>query len=300
MRSGKLADNIGFGRALRRAGVPVDASRMALAQQAAQLVGLGAAHVAAAGGRAGQPRGRPRAVPRAVRGLFPRPRHGQKLLAQMLPTAQGRPSPAPARACQRGLAPARRPAPAARPRAEDDRLELDAAMTASAASACARPISTALGREYQLVERWRAHPLPLPRCRAAHPPGRRRAHPLARRDARAARSGGELLACRACSAAAALPLLVLVDVSGSMERYARLLLAFLARRTRPGAARGVCLRHRPERSDAGLPPGRHRCHAGRGGHRTATLPAAPAWAMRWPSCAGSMRAAWWAGAPWCC
>ena len=32
-RSGKLADNLtGFGRALRRAGVPLDAARMALAQ----------------------------------------------------------------------------------------------------------------------------------------------------------------------------------------------------------------------------------------------------------------------------
>ena len=40
-RSGKLADNLtGFGRALRRSGVPVDAARMALAQQALLLVGL--------------------------------------------------------------------------------------------------------------------------------------------------------------------------------------------------------------------------------------------------------------------
>ena len=40
-RSGKLAGNIGaFGRTLRRAGVPVDAARIALAQQAVQLVGV--------------------------------------------------------------------------------------------------------------------------------------------------------------------------------------------------------------------------------------------------------------------
>ena len=40
-RSGKLADNLpGFGRALRRAGVPVDSARMALAQEAAMLVGM--------------------------------------------------------------------------------------------------------------------------------------------------------------------------------------------------------------------------------------------------------------------
>ena len=40
-RTGKLADNIaGFGRALRRAGVRVDSSRIALATRAAMAVGL--------------------------------------------------------------------------------------------------------------------------------------------------------------------------------------------------------------------------------------------------------------------
>ncbi len=39
--SGKLFDNISaFGRALRRAGVPSDPARIALAQSAAQIVGL--------------------------------------------------------------------------------------------------------------------------------------------------------------------------------------------------------------------------------------------------------------------
>ena len=42
-RTGKLADNIaGFGRALRRAGVRIDSARIALAQQAALLVDVGA------------------------------------------------------------------------------------------------------------------------------------------------------------------------------------------------------------------------------------------------------------------
>ena len=41
-RSGKMADNIvGFGRTLRRAGVPTDAARISLATEAALLVGLG-------------------------------------------------------------------------------------------------------------------------------------------------------------------------------------------------------------------------------------------------------------------
>jgi uncharacterized protein with von Willebrand factor type A (vWA) domain len=59
---------------------------------------------------------------------------------------------------------------------------------------------------------------------------------------------------------------VLVDVSGSMERYARLLLAFLHAATRSvhgtAWARRVCLRHPPDRPDARLPAGRHRRHAG--------------------------------------
>ena len=40
-RSGKLSDNItGFGRMLRRAGLQVDASRISLAIESAQCVGL--------------------------------------------------------------------------------------------------------------------------------------------------------------------------------------------------------------------------------------------------------------------
>jgi uncharacterized protein with von Willebrand factor type A (vWA) domain len=63
-----------------------------------------------------------------------------------------------------------------------------------------------------------------------------------------------------------LPLLVLVDVSGSMERYARLLLAFLHAATRGiGPPRRVRLRHAPHRPDAGLPHRRHRRHAGAAG-----------------------------------
>jgi uncharacterized protein with von Willebrand factor type A (vWA) domain len=42
-RTGKLPDNItGFGRALRRAGVPADSSRIALALDALAIVGVAA------------------------------------------------------------------------------------------------------------------------------------------------------------------------------------------------------------------------------------------------------------------
>ena len=59
-RTGKLADNLsGFGRTLRRAGVCVDAARMALAQQAVMLVGLRRDDFCAAG----EPRAGPPGVP---------------------------------------------------------------------------------------------------------------------------------------------------------------------------------------------------------------------------------------------
>src|SRR5690606_26122501 len=56
----------------------------------------------------------------------------------------------------------------------------------------------------------------------------------------AARTGGEMLRLpRLVRRLQPLPLLVLVDVSGSMERYARLLLAFLHASTRRSRRRDV-------------------------------------------------------------
>ncbi|MFZ3117497.1 MAG: VWA domain-containing protein, partial [Variovorax sp.] len=56
----------------------------------------------------------------------------------------------------------------------------------------------------------------------------------------AARTGGEMLRLpRLARRAEPLPLLVLIDVSGSMERYARLLLAFLHAATRHAGRRDV-------------------------------------------------------------
>ena len=88
-RSGKLADNLtGFGRALRRAGVPVDAARMALAQQALLLVGLARQDMAAALEAVLISREQDRQVFRELfAAYFRNPDVAQKLLAQMLPTA---------------------------------------------------------------------------------------------------------------------------------------------------------------------------------------------------------------------
>ena len=91
-RTGKLADNLtAFGRTLRRAGVPVDASRMALAQQALQCVGVDRrGDVSAALEAVLIGREQDRAVFRELFDAFFRdPELANKLLSQMLPRAEG-------------------------------------------------------------------------------------------------------------------------------------------------------------------------------------------------------------------
>lgn len=131
-RSGKLADNLtGFGRALRRAGVPVDAARMALAQQAVMLVGLGRDDFSAALEAVLVAREQDRLVFRELfAAYFRNPNVAQKLLAQMLPSAESRAEPAKRRPrVAEALAPVRAARAAALP--EEDRVDFDAAMTAS-------------------------------------------------------------------------------------------------------------------------------------------------------------------------
>jgi uncharacterized protein with von Willebrand factor type A (vWA) domain len=239
-RSGKLADNLtGFGRALRRAGVPVDSARMALAQQAAMLVGMdrradvGAALEAVLVGRE-----QDRLVFRELfDSYFRDPAIANKLLSQMLPSAEGRADPAKGRPRVReALAPQRaaRPKPAAPP---DKEVEFDAAMTASELARLRHADFNAMtASEYHLVERLAREirlPLPVVASRRLRPGSRgARLHwPGVMRDAAA--NGGEVVRLpRLQRRMQPLPLLVLVDVSGSMERYARLLLAFLHAATR--------------------------------------------------------------------
>ena len=246
-RRGKLAGNlVGFGRALRRAGVRLDAARIALATEAAQCVGvearedLGAALEAVLVSRE-----QDRLVFRELfDAWFRDPELANKMLAQMLPTAEGRAEPPSRRPRVReALAP---PAAAReQPRGERE-VEFDAAMSAGDRRQLRQADFNALGAaEYRLVERLaRDIALPVPttpgrRLRvAAHGGAHARMHwPGVWHEA--ARTGGEMLRLpRLVRRAQPLPLLVLVDVSGSMERYARLLLAFLHAATRALAGQG--------------------------------------------------------------
>ena len=235
-RVGKFADNLtAFGRALRRAGVQVDSSRMALAAEATLAVGLGTREdVGAACEAVMVSREQDRLVFRELFDAFFRdPALANKLLAQMLPSAEGKAEPSKRRPRVReALAPQQAFGKTGQQKPQDKEVEFDAAMTASDLARLKHADFNALsGSEYRLVERLaRDIHLPMPEFTA------RRTRPGSR-GARmhwpgvmhhAASTGGELLRLpRLQRRHEALPLLVLVDVSGSMERYARLLLAFL-------------------------------------------------------------------------
>ncbi len=237
-RSGKLPEHItAFGRALRRAGVPVDSSRVALAVTAAQAVGV-------------ERRDDLRAALSAVlvsrqqdidvfdemfEAFFRNPELEQQLLAQMLPkAAAAHPVRRKARVQEALSVAGLQPPPA---KADEAELKFDAAMTASDLQRLHHADFAGLSAsEFRLVERLaREIALPLPPVRSRRERAGTRGHrphwPRALQEAR--RHEGELLRLpRMSRRLQPLPLLILVDVSGSMERYARLLLAFLHQATR--------------------------------------------------------------------
>ena len=247
-RAGKLADNIaGFGRALRRAGVKVDSQRIGLAKEAALAVGIAEKEDLSAAFEAVMiSQEQDRLVFRELFDVyFQDPKVANKLLAQLLPSAEGKAEPSKRRPRVReALAPQKTFGQQAKPSTEDQKVEFDAAMTASNIERLQHADFASLSAtEYRLVERLaRDIALPLPhfasrRTRPANS-GARMHWPGVMQEA--ARTGGELMRLpRLKRREQALPLLVLVDVSGSMERYSRLLLAFLHAATRRHPHRDV-------------------------------------------------------------
>jgi len=237
-RTGKLPDHItAFGRALRRAGVPVDSSRMALAITATQTVGverkddLRAALEAVLVSRQ-QDLG---VFGEMFEAFFRNPELAQQLLSQMLPkAAKAHPVRRKARV-QEALSVAG--LKARTPNRGETDLKFDAAMTASDLQRLRHADFAGLSAsEFRLVEQLvREIPLPLPPVRSRRERAGTRGHrpnwPRALQQAR--RFDGELLHVpMKTRRLQPLPLLILVDISGSMERYARLLLAFLHQATR--------------------------------------------------------------------
>lgn len=247
-RTGKLALNMAaFGRTLRKAGVQVDSARIALATEAALLVGLSTKDdVGAALEAVFVSREQDRMVFRELFDIyFKDPNMANKLLAQMLPGAEGKAEASKRRPRVReALAPRKQTPQHAQPSKEEQKVDFDAAMTSSALQRLRHADFNQLSAaEYQLVEGLvRTIALPLPRFEARRT---RQAH----RGAKLHWSGVLRQTMRFDGEPAVLPrrqrrrelapLVFLVDVSGSMERYSRLLLAFLHAATRRHPRRDV-------------------------------------------------------------
>ncbi len=237
--TGKLAENIvGLGRTLRRAGVPVDSSRIAMAQQAALLVGVEDRDLLCAAFESVLvAREQDRVILRELfEAMFREPDEAQDLLASLpagaLVTVEPPARPRVAEVLAR---------PTSLTSASPEKPQLDYALTASAREVLRHADFNSLGAaEYREVERLArevALPVPTTASRRTRPSGRGdRVHWL-RALRQASHTGGELLLLpRRVRREEPLPLLVLVDISGSMQRYARMLLAFLhaALRRNPG------------------------------------------------------------------
>ena len=238
-RSGKMAENIiGFGRTLRRAGLPMDSARIGVGLQAALLVGIEAkADLRAALQAALVCRQQDQVVfDQLFDAYFRNPELTQQLLAQMLPkVTQANPKPKRLARAQEALA-AVRAAVNSPPRAEE-KIQFDAALSASDRVRLRHADFESLSAsEFRLVEQLaREIALPWPQLSARRLQSASHGVRLDWRRAlrESSRYDGELLALPYLSRRLEpLPVLLLIDVSGSMERYARLMLAFLHQCTR--------------------------------------------------------------------
>ncbi len=244
-RVGKMADNIvGFARTLRRAGFPMDSERISVALESALLIGLDNKDDFQAALEATMVCRQQdlEVFEQLFDAYFRNPELTQQLLAQMLPkTTEAAPSPKRRARTQEALAAIT--SNNSRASVEEDSVDFDAAMTASDQVRLRHADFESLSAsEFKLVQRL-ACEIPLPWLRV---PARRtqRGRAGARVDwahtlRESARLDGELLSLPYLARRTqALPVLILIDVSGSMERYARLMLAFLHQSTR-GLARSV-------------------------------------------------------------
>jgi uncharacterized protein len=234
-RRGKFADNlVGFGRTLRRAGLQVDSARIAMAARATEIVGMQSkADLSAALESVMVSEAQDRVIFRDLfDAYFKDPEVANKLLSQLLPSAEGKAENKAKPRVKEALAPQKSFGEQKNTPGPEQEVDFDAAMTMSDRERFHHADFNQLNAsEYRLVERLvRDISLQLPRYRSRRTQVSGRGGYLDWRASlsRAAKNGGELLyLAHRRPRLQPLPLLVLIDVSGSMERYARLLLAFL-------------------------------------------------------------------------
>ncbi len=231
-RRAKLADNLfAFGRALRRAGMAVDGARIALAQKALLNIDIsrrddvGAALEAVLVSQA-----QDRMVFREMfAAFFKDPELAQQLLARLQPRQLVKNDQQRARPRVRAALAPFQDKSKDKP---DSGYDLDAAMSASAMQRLKQADFNQLSSgEFKLIQQLvRNIPLAVPLIKGRRTLSGARGQHLhwGRLMEQAGRYAGDItrLSYRQ-RRLQALPLLVLIDTSGSMERYARTLLAFL-------------------------------------------------------------------------
>jgi uncharacterized protein len=237
VRQGKLLENVlGFGRALRRAGVSIDSSKIALAMQALSLINIDhkEEYKSALFTTMIHEKKDRDIFNELFEQYFKNPDLANKLLGQMLPRTEEKKIQNNNRA--KDALQISRPENKSQPSPEQ-KIEFDARLTFSDIERLRYADFNSLSSdEYQLVEQLAQQiPLYFPQ----HHSRRYRS-----------RHSGQMLDFRRILQSAArnhydltqiywrakkeqfLPLMILLDVSGSMERYTRLILSFLHAATR--------------------------------------------------------------------
>ena len=238
-RSGKLSDNItGFARALRRAGLPIDASRISLSIESTDLIGIERKDDLSSALQACLVSRQEDLVvfDQMFAAFFRDPELTRQLLSQLLPKAPTATPGIPRKSrVQEALAAKTKQNDPHK--VKEDELKFDAAMSASDRQRLQQADFQSLSAsEFNLVEKLaRQVKLPLPQIQGRRTQSGVRGARIhwAKTLQEASRQDGDILSLpRLQRQQQDLPLLILVDISGSMERYARLLLAFLHQATR--------------------------------------------------------------------
>jgi uncharacterized protein with von Willebrand factor type A (vWA) domain len=235
MTAGALAANVAhFARVLRTAGLAVGPDRVLASLQALEAIGLDRredVHAALAAVMLDRHEQQP-LFDAAFAAFWRDPKLAERMMALLLPTVDARTGTKDERRSQRlaeALAAPRAAAepPAPRPGGEDEELALEAAFTASERERLARADFESMTAEEFALARRLVEEIPLP-----VPPvvrRRRRASVRGRIDLQAtlramARAPDTLLPARRAPRVEPPPVVLLVDVSRSMERYARIVL----------------------------------------------------------------------------
>lgn len=233
---GRVADNIvHFARVLRAAGVPVGPDRILAAIEAVELVGLDRRddiHAALSAVMLARHEQQP-VFDAAFDAFWRDPKLLEKLMYLLLPRVSGRPGankpPQRPRRVEEALSPKAPQAPPPQAPSPEDKQTIDALVSFSERERLQRAdFESMSAREFAIARRL-AETVPLPvrpvrtRRRAPSPRGRL---DLRRALRRAVRTPDTIALPRSAPRLVPPPLVILIDVSGSMDRYARAFLHY--------------------------------------------------------------------------